>query len=158
MLERFSRFGLPLHFTEVTLISGKLMPPYIKDLNDYKPESWPSTVECEERQAMEATLFYKMLFAHPLVEAITWWNFIDTFAWLGAPAGFITKDGRVKPIYNALYNLIKKEWWTGTQNLVTDQDGFVKVSGFMGEYEVSFKDKKSKFTLDRTHEVAQIIL
>lgn len=71
MLERFSRFGLPLHFTEVTLISGKLMPPYIKDLNDYKPESWPSTVECEERQAMEATLFYKMLFAHPLVEAIT---------------------------------------------------------------------------------------
>lgn len=44
------------------------------------------------------------------------------------------------------------------KNLVTDQDGFVKVSGFMGEYEVSFKDKKSKFTLDRTHEVAQIIL
>lgn len=40
VLERFSRFGLPLHFTEVTLISGKLMPPHIKDLNDYKPESY----------------------------------------------------------------------------------------------------------------------
>lgn len=53
---------------------------------------------------------------------------------------------------------LKNDWWTGTQTLVTDHDGFVRVSGFMGEYEVSFKDKKSKFTLDRKYEVAQIIL
>ncbi|WP_271629144.1 endo-1,4-beta-xylanase [Caldicellulosiruptor sp. DIB 104C] len=158
VLERFSRFGLPLHFTEVTLISGKLMPPHIKDLNDYKPESWPSTPEGEERQAMEAKLFYKMLFAHPLVEAITWWNFIDTFAWLGAPAGFITKDGRVKPIYSTLYQLIKKEWWTDTQRLITDENGTVKVSGFMGEYEVVCKDKKANFVLDRANEVVEITL
>ncbi|WAM33745.1 endo-1,4-beta-xylanase [Caldicellulosiruptor morganii] len=158
VLERFSRFGIPLHFTEVTLISGKLMPPHIKDLNDYKPENWLSTPECEERQAMEAVLFYKMLFAHPLVEAITWWNFIDTFAWLGAPAGFVTKDGRIKPIYSALYNLIKKEWWTGTQELVTDQSGTLKVSGFMGEYEIAFKDKKASFTIDKPECTVEVTL
>ena len=36
VLERFSRFGLPIHFTESTLVSGHLMPPEIEDLNDYQ--------------------------------------------------------------------------------------------------------------------------
>lgn len=43
ILERFSVFGLPLHFTENTLLSGHLMPADIVDLNDYQVESWPST-------------------------------------------------------------------------------------------------------------------
>ena len=34
VLERFSHFGLPIHFTENTLISGDLMPEHIVDLND----------------------------------------------------------------------------------------------------------------------------
>ena len=38
VLERFSRFGLPLHFTENTLISGEIMPPHIVDLNDWQVE------------------------------------------------------------------------------------------------------------------------
>ncbi|MFC7484421.1 endo-1,4-beta-xylanase [Luedemannella flava] len=42
---RFARYGLPLHFTETTLVSGDLMPPEIVDLNDYQIPSWPSTPE-----------------------------------------------------------------------------------------------------------------
>src|SRR5690606_17780328 len=34
VLDRFSRYGLPIHFTETTLVSGHLMPPEIVDLND----------------------------------------------------------------------------------------------------------------------------
>ncbi|MFW6363307.1 MAG: endo-1,4-beta-xylanase, partial [Spirochaeta sp.] len=34
VLERFSRFGLPLHFTEVTILSGDLAPAHLDDLND----------------------------------------------------------------------------------------------------------------------------
>lgn len=43
VLERFSRFGLPLHLTETTLVSGELMPKEIVDLNDHQVDSWPST-------------------------------------------------------------------------------------------------------------------
>ena len=73
VLCRFSRFGLPIHFTENTLISGDLMPPHIVDLNDWQVERWPSTEEGEERQAREMAEMYSVLFAHPLVEAITTW-------------------------------------------------------------------------------------
>ena len=36
ILRRFERFGLPLHFTENTLVSGHLMPGEIVDLNDVR--------------------------------------------------------------------------------------------------------------------------
>src|SRR5690606_22592758 len=32
ILDRFARFGLPLHLTETSLVSGELMPPEIVDL------------------------------------------------------------------------------------------------------------------------------
>ncbi len=62
ILERFARFGLPLHLTETTLVSGDLMPPEIVDLNDYQIPSWPSTPEGEERQAEEIVRHY----THPV--------------------------------------------------------------------------------------------
>ena len=77
VLERFSRFNLPIHFTENTLVSGEIMPAYIVDLNDWQVDAWPSTPEGEERQAREITEMYTALFAHPLVEAITTWDFND---------------------------------------------------------------------------------
>ena len=36
LLSRFSRFGLPLHFTENTILSGELAPAHIDDLNRCK--------------------------------------------------------------------------------------------------------------------------
>lgn len=97
VLDRFSSFGLPIHFTENTLTSGHLMPPEIVDLNDYQIQEWPSTPEFEERQAKEIEEMYSILFQHPLVEAVTTWNFSDHNAWLGAPAGLLRKDNSPKP-------------------------------------------------------------
>jgi hypothetical protein len=56
ILDRFSRYGLPIHFTETTILSGQLMPAEIVDLNDYQVPDWPSTPEGEERQADEIGL------------------------------------------------------------------------------------------------------
>lgn len=157
ILERFSRFKLPIHFTENSLVSGHLMLPDIVDLNDYQVSEWPSTPEGEIRQAQEAVLHYKTLFAHPLVEAITWWDFVDG-NWLNAPSGFITKDNRVKPIYDELHKLIKDEWWTKPTELVTDQDGCVQFSGFLGEYELCFDQNSFKFDVGKDGEVISINL
>jgi GH35 family endo-1,4-beta-xylanase len=146
VLERFSHFGLPLHFTENTLISGDLMPKHIADLNDWQVDEWPSTPEGEERQAREMTEFYEVLFACPAVEAITTWSAIDG-GWLKAPAGFLRKDNSVKPAYTALMNKIKGEWWT-RESLRTGGDGEFTLEGFRGDYEVLCGDTKAPLVLD----------
>lgn len=146
ILERFSVFGLPLHFTENTLISGELMPPDIVDLNDYQVDEWPTTPEGEERQKKEWAEMYRILFEHPLVEAVTGWDFADG-KWLGAPSGIIRKDNTIKPVYNELKRLIHEEWNTEGQ-LHTDENGIVLLDGFKGEYELTVQGKKITFTLD----------
>ena len=147
VLERFSRFDLPIHFTENTLISGDIMPAHIVDLNDWQVDEWPSTPEGEERQAREITEMYTVLFSHPLVEAITTWDFNDG-CWLKAPSGFVHADNSLKPSYGALHSLIHGNWETH-ETLATDADGFLCFSGFKGDYTVRTDAGKAGFTLDR---------
>lgn len=156
ILERFSRFNIPLHFTENTLLSGHLMPPEIEDLNDYQISDWPSTPEDEERQAMEIVQHYKTLFSHPMVESITWWNFCDENAWLGAPAGLLRRDNSCKPSYYELKKLIKKEWWTHPTRLVTNNIGEFEFTGFLGEYELVIDNIKLHFNLDKNSTLIEI--
>ena len=59
LLERYARFGLPLHWTESTLVSGELMPPEIVDLNDHQVDDWPTTPDGEARQADEVERHYR---------------------------------------------------------------------------------------------------
>lgn len=126
--QRFSRFGLPLHFTETTILSGQrgwFLPP----------EQWLSTPEGEKWQAREVVRFYTMLFSHPAVEAITWWDLSDLGAWQGAPAGLLRKDMSPKPAYEELMRLIKGQWWTRTEGK-TDQHGQFRWEGFYGQYTI----------------------
>ncbi|MBQ5331138.1 MAG: endo-1,4-beta-xylanase [Oscillospiraceae bacterium] len=134
VLARFERFGLPIHFTENTIISGHLMPPEIVDLNDYQVETWDSTPEGEERQCRELEEIYRILFGNPLVEAITGWDLSDG-AWLNAPSGILRRDGSPKPAYDMLYSLIHKEWST-EYTAAADDNGVFILDGFRGEYEL----------------------
>lgn len=145
ILKRYEVFGLPLHFTENTLISGDLMPSHIVDLNDWQVDEWPTTPEGEERQCREIEELYRTLFEHPLVEAITTWDFRDG-AWLKAPAGFLRLDNSEKPSYEMLRKLIKEEWSTKSL-LTTDSEGRVTVEGFKGEYEAFADGFNGKFDL-----------
>lgn len=135
--DRFARFGIPLHFTETTLLSGDLMPPDIVDLNDYSRDDWPSTPDGEERQAAELERHYRSLFAHPAVASITYWGLSDRGAWLNAPAGLVRPDGTPKPGYHALRDLIRRAWWTTPVTLRTDAAGRVEVSGVRGRYRLT---------------------
>lgn len=144
ILDRFGRFGIPLHFTETTLVSGNLMPPEIVDLNDYQVSHWPSTPDGEERQAREVITHYKTLFNHPLVESITWWDLTDGY-WLNAPSGLLRKDGTSKPAYDELLKLVKGEWWLAPTEVRTDDSGVIHYSGYPGEYEISYRDRQYRF-------------
>lgn len=134
--DRFARYGLPLHFTETSLVSGELMPPHIDDLNDWQVDDWPSTRDGEARQADELDRHYRALVGHPAVEAITYWGITDRGAWLGAPIGLLRADGTPKPSFDVLRDLVTGEWWLTPTTVRTDAAGRVAVRGFAGAYAV----------------------
>jgi GH35 family endo-1,4-beta-xylanase len=146
-VDRFARYGLPLHMTETTLLSGHIMPPEIEDLNDYRIPEWPSTPEGEARQADEVVRHYRSLVSHPSVQLINYWGLSDSGSWLGAPGGFVRADGTPKPSYHALRDLIKGEWWLAPTTMRTDDEGRVRVSGFFGDYRVSAGGDDATFSL-----------
>ena len=148
ILERFARFGLPLHWTETTLLSGELMPPEIEDLNDHQVSHWPSTPQGEARQAEEIVRHYTTLVEHPAVQAITYWGLTDDGAWLGAPGGLVRTDGTAKPAYEALRRLVKEDWWLAPTPARTSSDGTVAVEGFRGRYRLSAGDRSAELVLD----------
>lgn len=153
VLERFAKFGLPLHFTEVTLISGELMPPEIVDLNDHQVDEWPTTLTGEARQAEQVVEFYKTLMAHPQVEAITNWGLRDG-GWLNAPSGYLRRDLSPKPAYEELMKLVKGEWWLAPTKMKTDDTGKITFNGFLGDYTVAWANQQAAFTVDTNGTVA----
>jgi GH35 family endo-1,4-beta-xylanase len=140
ILDRFSRYNIPIHFTETTLMSGDVMPAHIEDLNDWQVESWPSTPEGEARQADEVERHYRTLLSHPGVEAMTYWGLSDRGMWLGAPGGLLRDDGSPKPAFDRLRELVKGEWWLPPTPLRTDAEGRVRFAGFLGDYRIEAAD------------------
>jgi len=153
--ERFKRFGVPLHFTEVTILSGEPGWELTKKRPGFK---WESTPEGLKRQAEQAEQFYTVLFSHPAVEAITWWDFSDQGAWQRAPAGWLDRDMNPKPVFETMRRLIKQRWWTRLER-TTDGRGEVAFRGFRGEYRVTVHTPDGRtatkdFTLGATGRVA----
>jgi endo-1,4-beta-xylanase len=146
VLSHFERFNLPIHFTEVSILSGHLVPPETADLQDYQVEDWPSTPEGEARQVEQVVEYYKTLVAHPLVDAITWWDMSDG-AWLNAPAGLVRRDQSPKPAYDELLKLVKGEWWLSPTSMTTDERGQFTLTGFLGDYELTLGGNKTTFSL-----------
>ena len=128
--ERFAQFGVPLHFTETTVVSG----------SREGEEKWgPSTPEREEVQAEAVAEFYTTVFSPPATGALTWWDFADRNAWMGAPAGLLRADLSPKPAYDRLRGLIKGKWWTQTDG-ETDGEGQYAFRGFYGTYRIHVTD------------------
>jgi len=156
VLERFESFGMPIHFTENTFVSGDLMPGHIVDLNDFQVREWPTTPQGEDRQARDLLAMVDGLFAHPLVEAFTNWDFTDG-AWLGAPAGLLRKDGTRKPSFEALKQRIRHDWHTEL-TLMTDENGCCRIEGFRGDYEITCDGHKGCLTLGKDDSPRSITL
>ena len=150
--EYFAKFGKPLHFTETTLLSGEQG----WDLRQKRKGTnfiWASTPEGEMRQAWQTVEFYHVLFSHPAVKAITWWDFSDQNSWMEAPAGLVRTDMTPKPACQQLMQLIKGKWWTQTETEVT-VGGKTPFRGFFGEYEASARignrELTGSFSFDRS--------
>lgn len=146
--QRFAEFGKPLHFTETTLISGA--PRGGKQIDwRGRAEDWHTTLAGEKRQARNVAEFYTLLFSHPAVTAISWFDFIDN-SWLGAPGGMLHQDRTPKPAYLRLMRLIKRDWWTQT-SARTDDAGNCAVRAFYGDYEIKVRHNNSERVVKHRH-------
>jgi GH35 family endo-1,4-beta-xylanase len=143
-VETLGRCGIPVHFTELTILSGHLKTD--DDWISFHP-GWESTKEGEEYQAQEAERIYRLLFSCSSVEAITWWDFSDYNSWQGAPSGLLRKDMTTKPAYEALERLIRHEWWTGPLHITSDKKGQISFRGFLGTYNATVGDKTASFNI-----------
>lgn len=140
--DTFSKLGLPLHFTETTIVSGPRKGP---------GENWgETTAEGEARQAELTAKFCTALFAHPAVQAITWWDFSDLGAWQGAPSGWLRRDMSAKPAYDRLMALIKGDWWTKTE-ATTDADGTARVRAFYGTHRITTQSPSGPPVVKEAH-------
>lgn len=135
--ERFAPFGVPLHWTENTIVSG----PRVDG-------QWSGTTpEGEALQADQVALFYTIAFSHPATEAITWWDLSDRYAWMEAPAGLLREDLSPKPAYDRLVSLIRGDWWT-QKDLVTTEDGAAPFRGFHGDYLITVEAEGAQVTIE----------
>jgi GH35 family endo-1,4-beta-xylanase len=135
--ETFARFGLPLHWTELTVLSGRLKAPEDDDWHRRRPD-WESTPAGEGRQAAYGRQLYTLLYSHPAVEAITWWDLSDYQSWQGAPAGLLRADMSPKPLYDQLLERVHGDWHTHLRTR-SDTGGRLSMRGYYGDYVVTIR-------------------
>ena len=140
VMATFAKFQKPIHFTEVGVLSGVPL-----ESGKPAPKPWPSTPSGEAKQANYVTKFYTLLFSHPAVTAITWWDLPDK----NSPSGWLRADMTAKPVFDRMRRLIREKWWTNKSGL-TNVDGEFRVRAFLGSHRVSVlvNDEPREATLE----------
>lgn len=121
-LDMMARTGRPLHVSEVTIAAPG------------------EDARSKQIQAILTRNIYRAWFSHPKTMGITWWNTVDGGAVKGEPlvSGLFSPDMKRKPVYDALDDLINREWKTKTTARASG--GKVAFRGFRGRYRLSWKD------------------
>ena len=126
-LDALARLGLPMEITEMTI------------------PTFGDTPEDEQLQAELLRYKYMMLFSHPAMDSIVYWNTVEGHCYNAGPNGgwnenlvrgtLFRSDLTPKPAADMLYHLIHEEWHTEYE-ATTDEDGYLTVRGFYGDYEL----------------------
>ncbi len=147
IMDRAAAFDWPIHFPECSIISGNPVGEISYSSGASKTNKWSETEEDLYSQAEYARDFYTLVFSHPAVELLSWFDFTDHH-WLGAPAGVVTDDLKIKPVYETLYDLIHREWHTDA-DLVTGSTGICETRLFFGNYDITVDVNGEKTTVNR---------
>jgi GH35 family endo-1,4-beta-xylanase len=135
-LDDFARLRRPLHVSEITMTSPR------------------DDVGGRDLQARIARDFYRLWFSHPSVDSITWWNFADGGAAPGedgVDSGLLDRHLNPKPAYEALTELITREWRTELRTS-TNAEGRLSFRGFFGRYRLQVAGSDiGEFQLSPSH-------
>ena len=140
IMDTYAKFNKPMHITEMTI------PVYSEKAED------------EEMQAQIIRNVYSLMFAHPAMEGILYWNLIDGFAHNAVPGdmsrgenmfygGLLRYNFTAKPAFELLKELINKTWHT--EVVRESETNEVSFKGFYGKYdlEISTNEKAVKKTV-----------
>ena len=143
LLDNYARLGKRLQLTEMTI------PCY------------SGTEEDEYVQAEIIKSLYRIMFSHPAMEAIIYWNLVDGYAYskkfLGRDSigkfedgenqyrgGLLRFDMTEKPAFTAIKDMFHKEWHS--EKTLSSVNGTASARVFYGDYELTvYKDGK-KYT------------
>ena len=139
IFDKFSKLGLPVFISEITI-----------------PSTLDEGIKGEIIQSEILTNLYRLWFSIPAMSGIIYWNLPDGAAYGNegrVKAGLLDENLKEKPAYQALYQLIHREWTTRLKTEANEQ-GKVNFKGFYGKYEVEVKvgDKTQKFEIDLSKE------
>ncbi|NQU09256.1 endo-1,4-beta-xylanase, partial [bacterium] len=137
VLDAFAKEGVPIHITEFAA------PAAGPRTDDPRAGPWDP-----RRQADYCRLAYTTFFGHPGVAAV---NYAELGPATRLPAaGLLDPEGRPRPVYEVLRDLITREWRTRLQGRLP-LDGRVGFRGFHGDYEleVTLKDGRTARTAFR---------
>ena len=132
LLDKIAAYKWPLHFPECSICSG--WPAHEIKFAAGAYNEWIEKEEDLYSQAEYAKDFYTLIFSHPAVEALSWFDFTE-HRWLWAPAGVVDDNLDPKPVYHALYDLIHKEWHSNAE-CTTGTAGICKTRLFCGTYDI----------------------
>ena len=145
VIDRAAEFGWPIHFPECSVCSGKPIGQMT-----YGAGAVNHFSETEEDLYWQADFtkdFYTIVFSHPAVEALSWFDFTD-HRWLNAPAGLVNDDLDPKPVYGVLYDLIHREWHSDVDDK-TGPEGMCKARLFCGNYDITVRVDGQETTVNR---------
>lgn len=123
LLERFSKFNLPLAVTEhdIDTHDKTLQSNYTRD-------------------------FMTIAFSHPNLESFISWGFWEKRHWRPSSA-YYDKDWKLTPAGEVWLNMLTKEWWSD-EKMVTDQTGSAQSRVFLGDYTVTVTHNGKVVTKD----------
>ena len=109
MLERFGRFGKPVHITEHAMASDTSDDPaaMVK-----KPWGHWHAPHSQANQADWLEQLWTIAYSKPFITAITYWDFCDKGGHFWAHGGFLDKDLKPKEVYFRLKKLLQS-WREG---------------------------------------------
>lgn len=151
-VDAFAKYGVKVHVSEATVDFGNSITG-----GNGKYDHWTPELVAEYYEK-----FYTVLFAHPAMEAINYWDLgpsvVRPFRGFGGisgtgQAGLLDpdKNDQPRPLYNTLKELITKRWRTNLDGQ-TPPDGALAFRGFHGDYEITVttpagKRLKATFTV-----------
>ena len=124
VLDRFSRFNLPIQITEfdVAIRDEAVQAEYLRD-------------------------FYTAVFSHPSTEKIVMWGFYEKVMW--KPLGALVRSNwTYKPNYEVYRDLIYNQWWSPDTTGSTDPEGILEQRAFKGYYQVTVETEDTTYVLE----------
>lgn len=146
-LDSLSFFNLPVRITEFNM-PGQRSKYYREKILTMTPEE-------EQIKAKELVDYYRICFAHPVVEGILMWGFWEGANWIPV-SSLYRRDWSATPAAEAYRRLIFEEWWTSEEGRA-GKKGMYTAKAYFGRYrvtvngisrEVELNNEKGSITMD----------